>query len=116
SGRLASKLWAAKAVTLFDRYGHKIEVRFYDAVNHLVRHPESGRAVVRFLRDSAGRVLEEQSFDTAERPVNRTDKANLGWFRRVYTYSPEGRETSRRSSEEHTSNSSHDQISYAVFC
>lgn len=78
---------------LYDRYGREVERRFFDADDRLVVHPDSGRAIARFVRDGAGRILEERSLDTAEQPINRRD---TGWFRRVYTYSPEGRETSSR--------------------
>ena len=82
-GELSRSLWAARAHYDYDKYGRESERRFFDADGKLLMHPDSGRAIVRFERDAAGRVLKELSLDLNGRPINRKDD---GWFERVYQY------------------------------
>jgi len=86
-GHLVSDSHAARVTYAYDKYGRELERRFYDSTGMLSLHPISGRAIVRFERDTWGRVLSESSFDTRLQPVNSRDE---GWSQKVYVYSPEG--------------------------
>jgi hypothetical protein len=82
-----------RLVRAFDRLGNEVEFSLFGVEGQRVMSAVTGRARVRFERNSLGKLTAETAYGLNDEPVDRID---LGWHLRKIDYSPAGAKLSER--------------------